>query len=297
MYAESAAENRRKQGKGMKLGIVDVGGGYRGIYAAGVLEYCMDQNIRFDLGIGVSAGSANLSSFVTRQKGRNHTFYTENGIRKEYAGARNFLTKGTFIDLDYAYSTLSNSGGEYPLDYPTFAADPMDLLVVATDAETGAVRYFPKSEVHQDVYDPMKASCAIPFVCRPYEVEGREYFDGALSNPVPVAKAFSEGCDKVVLLLTKPEDFRRIPENDEKIARLIRRHYPNAAEALCHRAKNYNDGVELAPRYAEEGKAVIVAPDDTCGVNTLTRDPELLDQLYRKGYRDGEKIRAFLSRS
>ena len=38
----------------MKTGIVDVGGGLRGIYAAGVLDYCMDQGIHFDLGIGVS---------------------------------------------------------------------------------------------------------------------------------------------------------------------------------------------------------------------------------------------------
>lgn len=45
-----------------KIGIVDVGGGYRGVYAAGVLDYCMEQKISFDLAIGVSAGSANLIS-------------------------------------------------------------------------------------------------------------------------------------------------------------------------------------------------------------------------------------------
>ena len=45
----------------MKIGVVDVGGGFRGIYACGVLDYCMDENIRFDLSIGVSAGSANLT--------------------------------------------------------------------------------------------------------------------------------------------------------------------------------------------------------------------------------------------
>ena len=56
----------------MKTGIVDVGGGLRGIYAAGVLDYCMDKGIRFDLGIGVSAGSANLSSYAAGQRGRNY---------------------------------------------------------------------------------------------------------------------------------------------------------------------------------------------------------------------------------
>ena len=34
----------------MKIGVVDVGGGLRGIYAAGVLDYCMDQGIHFELG-------------------------------------------------------------------------------------------------------------------------------------------------------------------------------------------------------------------------------------------------------
>ena len=60
----------------MKIGVVDVGGGYRGIYAAGVLDYCMDQNISFDLGIGVSAGSANLVSYAAHQPRRNLCFYT-----------------------------------------------------------------------------------------------------------------------------------------------------------------------------------------------------------------------------
>ena len=70
---------------GEKLGIVDVGGGYRGVYASGVLDYCMDHGLCFDLGIGVSAGSANLISYAARQRGRNHQFYTEYGLRKEYA--------------------------------------------------------------------------------------------------------------------------------------------------------------------------------------------------------------------
>ena len=40
------------------IALVLEGGGFRGIYAAGVLDYCLDNEIRFDLGIGVSAGSA-----------------------------------------------------------------------------------------------------------------------------------------------------------------------------------------------------------------------------------------------
>ena len=91
-----------------KTGVVDVGGGYRGVYAAGVLDYCLDHGVAFDLGIGVSAGSANVGSFAAGQSRRNYRFYTEFGLRKEYAGLGNFLKKRSFLDLDYVYSTLSN---------------------------------------------------------------------------------------------------------------------------------------------------------------------------------------------
>lgn len=110
-----------------KIGVVDVGGGYRGIYAAGVLDCCMDNKIHFDLGIGVSAGSANLISYAAGQSRRNHKFYTEYGLRKEYAGVNNFLFKKSFIDLDYVYGTLSNSDGENPLDYIAAVNSPWNF--------------------------------------------------------------------------------------------------------------------------------------------------------------------------
>lgn len=279
----------------MKIGVVDVGGGYRGIYAAGVLDYCMDHGIRFDLGIGVSAGSVNLVSYLAGQPRRNRRFYTEYGLRRETAGANVFLKQHTFIDLDYMYSTLSNSGGEYPLNYPAMAQNPMEFYVVATDAQTGATRYFDKRDISQDHYDVMKASCAIPLVCHPYPVDGSLYFDGALGDPVPVQKAFDLGCDRVVVLLTKPEAQRRTPDKDERMAHVLRHHYPNAAKQLCARAEKYNRGVALARHYAAEGKALIVSPEDTCGVSTLTRDKEALERLYQHGYSHGERISRFLA--
>lgn len=146
----------------MKIGVVDVGGGLRGIYAAGVLDYCMDKGIQFDLGIGVSAGSANLASYAAGQRGRNYHFYTEYSFRKEYMGMNDFLKSGSYINMDYLYGTLSNSDGENPLDYPALRDSRMEYYVVAADAETGGVRYFSKDDVSQDNYDVLKASSSIP---------------------------------------------------------------------------------------------------------------------------------------
>ncbi|MDE6319280.1 MAG: patatin family protein, partial [Lachnospiraceae bacterium] len=214
----------------MKTGIIDVGGGFRGIYAVGVLDYCMDQEISFDLGIGISAGSANLCSFIAGQKGRNYCFYTEYGFRRQYMSLWNFIRKGSYVDMDYVYGTLSNSGGENPLDYEAFENNRMEFYVVAANAQTGQAHFFNKSDIRKDCYDVLKASSSIPFVCKPYRVDGIPYYDGALGDPVPVKKAFELGCDRVVLILTKPEHVLRTSRQDEHFAAGIRKKYPMAAE-------------------------------------------------------------------
>lgn len=280
----------------MKIGVADAGGGFRGIYAAGVLDYCMDRDIRFDLGIGVSAGSANLASYAAGQRGRNYRFYTEYAFRKQYAGMGNFLFRKSYVDMDYVYGTLCRADGENPLDYPALRDNPMEFLVVATDALTGQAKYFRKEDIRQDDYDILKASSSLPFACRPYRIQGTPYYDGALGDPVPVRKAFALGCDRVVLILTKPENEIRSSGKDEKTAALIRKRYPAAAEKLCRRAGLYNEGVALARKYAGQGRVLIVAPDDTCGVDTLKRDRKALRRLYEKGYTDGQKISDYLYR-
>ena len=277
----------------MKIGVIDVGGGYRGIYAAGVLDCCMKNNLKFDFGIGISAGAANLISYSAGQYKRNFKFYSEYGLRKEYASISNFIKKKNFLDLDYIYSTLSNSDGENPFDYEAAMTNPMELYFLATDAITGRSKYFTKEEVPKDDYSILKASCAIPFVCQPQAVCGDVYFDGALADPVPVEKAFKMGCDKVVLILTRPENEIRQVGHDDFLAGRIIRKYPLAAGRMLTKAERYNEEVAIAKLYAKQGKVLIIAPDDTCGVGTIKGKKENLVRLYEKGLRDGEKITTF----
>lgn len=279
----------------MKTGIVDVGGGLRGVYAAGVFDYCMEQKIHFDCCIGVSAGSANVASYLAGQKGRNFRFYCDYAFRREYMGFGNLLHKGSYIDMEYVYGELSNSDGEYPLDYDALQRNPAEMLVVTEEAKTGAVRYFDKSYVRQDDYRVFMASSSIPGVNQPYEIDGVPYYDGALADPVPIRKAFDMGCDRVVLILTKPVDVLRTPDKDPVLARMIQHRYPASAERLRSRATLYNASVALAKDYERQGKALIIAPDNTAGVNTLTREKSALWHLYGKGCRDGEKILQWLS--
>lgn len=183
-----------------------------------------------------------------------------------------------------------------PLNYEQIMENPMELHVVATNAKTGKAVYFDKSALSQDNYHIFKASSSIPFVCPPYPIQDVMYYDGALSDPVPIKKAFEDGCSKVILLLTLPEDTIRKTSKDSLLAFLIHKEYPLAAKGLAARAIKYNESISLAHTYAKAGKLLIVALDDTCGVSTLTRNPMALSRLYVKGYRNGEKISAFLTK-
>ena len=113
----------------MKYGVIDVGGGLRGIYGAGVLDRCLEEDLRFDLCIGVSAGSANMVSYLAGQYGRNKPFYDEYSFRREYMSVHNLIHKHSYLDLGYVYGTLSNAGGENPLDYAALARSPAELCV------------------------------------------------------------------------------------------------------------------------------------------------------------------------
>lgn len=279
----------------MKTGVIDVGGGLRGIYAAGIFDFCMDNHIKFDLGIGVSAGSANIASYAAGQRGRNYKFYTDYAFRKQYMSFRNFIFKKSYIDMDYVYGTLCRRSGENPLDYNSIISNNMELYVVATEAVTGKTKYFDKTDMKQDDYNILKASCAIPLLCRPYSVNGISYFDGALGDPVPIKKAFSLGCEKVVVILTKPENIKLSNRYEKKLAYLIHSKYPVVSKQLCSKAKRYNESISYAKELSEEGKVLIISPNDTCGVDTLKKTKKSLSRLYSKGYNDAKKILHFLS--
>ena len=274
----------------MKLGVVDVGGGMRGIYAAGVMDRCLAEGIVFDCCIGVSAGSANMASYLAGQEGRNYVFHHDYSFRNAYMSLGNFLRGKGYVDLTYIYGTLSNSDGENPLDYANIQANPAQLLVVASDVLSGQAVYFTKEDLRQDDYRILMASSCLPGANPPFELNGTLYYDGALADPVPIERAFQEGCDKVVLLLTRPRDVLRAPGKDPLIARMIQRRYPRAAENLRQRAARYNAGVEAAKKYEAQGRALIVAPADTQGVDTLTKDRDALKRLYEMGRCDAQAI-------
>ena len=278
----------------MKIGLVDVGGGMRGTYAAGILDYCLEKDINFDLCIGVSAGSNNLISFLSKQKGRNYRYYFDYAFRKEYSGLYSFRKTKSYLNLEYIYETLANTGGEDPLDYDALMNNPAEFIVVAEECKTGNTKYFTKKDIKKDNYRVLSASCNIPVINRPVEIDGITYFDGGFADPLPVQKAFDEGCDKVVLILTRLKNVPRNPKRDGIFAKFLRLKYPKAADGLKNRAKNYNEALEKAKELEKEGKVLILSPKDVYGLDTLTRNKESMQKLYEDGKKDAIMIEEWL---
>ncbi len=277
-------------------GIIDVGGGLRGAYGAGVFDFCLENKIGFDFYAGVSAGSANIASFLAKQKERNLKFYTEYAFRNEYMSFGNFLKTGNFIDLEYVYgAALTNSSGEYPIDYETMSANEKPAIIVATDAVTGKSVYYNYSDMGKDDYGAIKGSSCVPVADRPYSWKGKLLFDGGLSDPIPFRKAFDAGCDKVVIVLTRPKDFRRDDKKDRRLSVLLKHKYPEAAKCLINRASTYNREIEEAVSLEQTGKVLIIAPENIGGMKTLTKDKQAIERLYKMGKEDARKIPAFLS--
>lgn len=279
----------------MKVGVVDPGGALRAVYAAGVFDRWIDLGVNVDVAVGVSAGSANLAAYLAGQRRRNYVFYTEYSQRPEYMGLHNFLRTGSYLNLEYIYGTLSRRNGEYPLDFPRMMSNPAELVVVTTNARTGLPQYFDKRDFRQDWYDPFKASSAIPGLCRSWKIDGVPYFDGAISDPIPVDKAFERGCDKVIVILSRPKDAERPPGTDPIMARRIRIKYPKAAARLLECSNTYNQAVARARQLEKEGRVLIIAPDDISGIRRLGRDAEPLKKLYAKGFEDAEAVVPFIS--
>lgn len=274
----------------MMIGIVDVGGGLRGAYSSGIYDCFLDQDFCADYCLGVSAGSANLITYLAKQRGRTKKFYTEYPHRKEYMSLSSMLKTGSFLSLDYLFTTLSNDDGEDPLDYETFSQCGIPLRIAATRASDGEGCFFTNEDIRKNDYAVLKASCCLPIACKPVTIDGVEYYDGGIAQPIPFQKAFDDGCDKVILVLTKPkEDYFLTSIYAPYIKKLLpkRKEIIALTESLHIRCR---EAILQAEELEKQGKLIIVEPHDCFGMSTLSREKEPIERLYEEGYKDAERL-------
>ena len=261
-------------------GVLFEGGTFRAIFSCGVMDALLDEGIMFPYCIGVSAGSADSASYISKQRGRNLRILEQYRNDKRYLSKRNLLKERSMFGMQFVFRDIPNIHD--PFDVKTFREYEGQYIIVTTDAQTGETVYFNQDDVDED-YDVIHATCALPLVIPPAIINGREYYDGGLSNPIPIDKLLKDGNEKALIVLTRPKGYlKSCRKSDIVAARMIEKKYPEIAKAICNRYKKYNRCVKLCERLEAEGKAVLIRPDGP--LESLEKNVDTIRENWQQGY-------------
>lgn len=262
-------------------GLVLEGGTFRPIFSSGVMDALLSEDIMLPYCIGVSAGISDGVSYISKQKGRNLEIVQKYRNDKRYIGKRNFRKSRSLFGLDFVFGEIPNV--LVPFDMQTFMRYEGRCIVGVTNAVTGQAEYMDARDMDEQ-YSMLRATCAMPLFFPAIDVNGGKYYDGGISDPVPVSRALEDGCDKALVVLTQPKGFRkRLGKYDRIGARVLARKYPAMSEAILSRPDRYNEVVEMCEQLEKEGKAMILRPNYR--LNSFESDVHKLEASYWHGYR------------
>ncbi len=267
----------------MKIGLVLEGGGMRGIYTIGVLDCLMDEKFRADYVIGVSAGACNGSSYVSNQKGRAYRTNTEYISDSRYLGIKNYLTTKSLFGMDFLFDQIPNK--LIPFDYDAFFQSPCEFVMGVTDVVTGRAKYFDKRHVEPKNI-VLRASSSLPVFAPIVEYQGGKYLDGGVADSIPVKKALEDGCDKVIVVLTREHGFVKKTEKFRSVYKRMYKNYPKMVEALDSRHEQYNKTLSFLKELEQEGKAIVIAPKEPLSVGRFEKSSDRLKAVWEIGYQD-----------
>ena len=273
----------------MKTGIVFEGGAYRTLFSCGVMDAFIEKDIYPDYVIGTSAGAAYSTSYLSKQKGRMLDVILKYGHDKRYFGINNMVdAKNRCIyNLKFSYETIPNE--LIPFDYDAFKAWGGEFYAVCTNVKTGKAEYFPYTGDDR-TNTVLKATCALPMLFPYIYIDGVPYLDGGLSDSIPFEKALADGCDRLVVVLTREQGYKKTTSSSAKIMARAYVKYPELSKDLLKRAGRYNRCIRRLEKMEKEGKLIVIRPTSTKGFSRLEHDQQKILNLYADGYNKGLEI-------
>ena len=266
----------------MKTGLVLEGGGMRGFYTLGVLDAFMDSGINFDYVVGVSAGAAHALTYLSGQHGRGLRVTLKYVADPRYLSFRNLIKEKSAFGMDFIFNVLPH--GDDPFDYEAFNASKAEYYAGATNIETGQVRYFSKDEMGE-FFLPVQASSSLPLISVPVEINGKKYMDGGIGDPIPIGRALLDGCDKIVVVLTRPRTYEKAPESFKGAYTRLYKKYPAFVDTINRRHLVYKAEQKQTAELEKNGKAVVIAPaEGKMNIGRFEKNHDKLRALYDHGY-------------
>lgn len=270
-----------------KIGLILEGGGMRGIYTAGVLDFFIEKNIEVDITIGVSAGSCHASSYLSKQYKRAYNATVDYINDKRYLSFSNLIKTGSIFGMDFMFNKIPNELNIY--DYDTFAKSKSKFVVVATNCETGSPEYFELKDLKKEIIY-MQASCSIPMFANIVEIDYFKLVDGGVSDSIPIEYSLNQGYKKNIVVLTRDITYKK---NKQKFLPIVNRKYkkyPNLVKAIENRHLNYNKSLNLVNQLEKDGDVLVIRPKKPVNVSQIEKNAKKLTALYEEGYDDANEL-------
>lgn len=270
-----------------QAGLVLEGGGMKGVYTAGVLDFFIDKGLEFSSVYGVSAGACHMTSYLSKQRGRALDISIDYLKSRKYCSVESLLTTGDLFNVQTAYHLVPDYLN--PFDYEAFKKYEGRAYAVATDIEAGTPVYFRIRDVKKDM-DAIRASASLPLVSRNVRIGNHLYLDGGISDAIPIRKSILDGNSKNVVVLTKEEGFVRQPTTQLPLLKMRYFRYPKVAELMAERHITYNNTMYYLYEQQKNGQAFVIRPAEKSNVGRIEKDEEKLKALYKQGYADAEAL-------
>ena len=271
-----------------RAGLVLEGGGTRGVFTAGVLQYFMEQGLKLPYVIGVSAGACNAVDYVSDQPERSRECMIDCLEKYSYVGMNVLLKKRSVFDMDMMFDEFPNH--LYPFDYDTFFGSYQKCILVATDCVTGEAVYLSEKKSKKRLMEICRASCSLPLFGKMTVVDGVPMLDGGLSDSVPIRKALRDGYKKNVLILTRNAGYRKKTNKQyNRMIKAVYHRFPYLVRTIIRRPYKYNKTMELIERLEKEGRIFVIRPQVPV-IKSTERDPDVLRSFYEHGYAYGQEV-------
>lgn len=145
------------------------------------------------------------------------------------------------------------------------------------------------NEIGDDL-EALRATTSLPLLSQPVAYRGRLLLDGGTADPIPVRRALADGCDRVVVVLTRERSYRKPAQSFRAVYRSAFRRYPAMIRALDTRHRIYNDTLDFLAGLECGGTAAVIAPATPPQVRRIERDRDKLLALYQEGLEAGRAL-------
>jgi NTE family protein len=178
------------------IGLTLSGGGAKGIAHIGVVRALLENGIFPEIVSGTSAGSIIGSLYAAGCSPDDmERFVTDASLAKIFRVVG--IPGAGLVKLDYLKERMSEF---IPQD--DFSALKIPMFVCATNLNIGKPEIFSSGTL----FDKVMASCAVPWLFKPVEIDGQMYADGGIMNNLPV-NAIRDNCEFLIASNVKPKLF------------------------------------------------------------------------------------------